>query len=49
MLGFFFFLMQKGVWPYNKHSHDVPLVTLILNIYIYIYMWVHGLTLTIQE
>ena len=27
-----FFLIQKGVWPY-KYAYDVPLVTLILNIY----------------
>ena len=24
--------MQKGVWPY-RHAYDIPLVTLILNIY----------------
>ena len=35
-------LYQKGVWPY-RHAHDVPLVTLILNIYGFV-----GLTLIIQ-
>ena len=29
---FFAFLIQKKVWPY-KCAYDVPLVTLILNIY----------------
>ena len=33
-----FFKIQKGVWPY-RHAHDVPLVTLILNIYVYIYIY----------
>ena len=28
---FFFFLILEGVWLYS-HAHDVPLVTLILNI-----------------
>ena len=27
-----FFLIQKGVWPY-RYAYDVPLVTLILNVY----------------
>ena len=29
---FGFFSIQKGVWPY-RYANDVPLVTLILNIY----------------
>ena len=29
---FLAFLIKKGVWPYI-HAYDVPLVTLILNIY----------------
>ena len=29
---FLAFLIQKGVWSY-KYANDVPLVTLILNIY----------------
>ena len=33
-----FFLMQKGVWLY-RHAYDASLLTLILNIYIYIYIW----------
>ena len=37
-----FFLIQKGVWPYG-HAHDIPLVTLTLNIYGFM-----GLTSTIQ-
>ena len=41
-----FFLIQKGVWPY-VYTYDIPLVTLILNIYIYIYGFV-GLTSTSQ-
>ena len=28
----FGFLIQKGVWPY-RYAYDIPLVTLILNIY----------------
>ena len=28
----FFFKIQKGVWPY-RYAYDIPLVTLILNIY----------------
>ena len=28
---FFFFLVQKGLQPYTN-DHDIPLVTLILNI-----------------
>ena len=32
-----FFLIWKGVWPY-RHAHDAPMVTPILNIYI----WVRG-------
>ena len=28
----FFFKIQKGVWPY-RYAYDVPLVTLLLNIY----------------
>ena len=35
---FVFFLIKKGVWPY-KHAYDVHQVTLILNIYIYIYIY----------
>ena len=39
---FLAFLIQEGVWSY-KHTHDVPLVTLILNIYGFV-----GLTSTVQ-
>ena len=27
------FLVQKGVWPY-RYADDIPLVTLILNVYV---------------
>ena len=36
---FSFFFVQKVVWPY-RYADDVPLVTLILNIYIYTGLWV---------
>ena len=38
---FDFFLMQKGVCSY-RHAHDIPPVALIVNTYIYIYIWVRG-------
>ena len=40
---FGFFIIQKGVWPY-RYAEDIPLVTLILNIYRFV-----GLTSSVNR